>query len=272
MREILSTLFILSFLVVGGGGASSARSISIFGNAVPINPIDDPFADARRQILEFTAGHDSRDPGSTGRSRAHKAISQCSMRQSAQCSARRRSRKDRAYSRAGKRRISRARSYIAAYYCSIGQGAWDAFGLNAGVTNGPLTAPASGAAGGNGVYNNYGNVFPSSSFEDSNYYVDVAFSPAAPAPYLTLSFNPLNWKSCNGATPTRQPLPRRWPDPIGGTGRAALRTSHCVLRHRDCALAVDFVSRYLRSGSRLGNPVTPLAFGLGRSRGDLQAV
>jgi hypothetical protein len=54
-----------------------------------------------------------------------------------------------------------------------------------------LTATAIAAVGGNGVYD-YGNVFPSSSYEDSNYYVDVAFTPTAPAPYLNLSFNPPN--------------------------------------------------------------------------------
>ena len=49
------------------------------------------------------------------------------------------------------------------------------------------------AVGGNGVYN-YGNVLPSRSYEDSNYYVDVAFAPAAAAPYLSLSFDPPNPK------------------------------------------------------------------------------
>ncbi len=59
------------------------------------------------------------------------------------------------------------------------------------MTNGPLTAPASSAIGGNGIYN-YGNVFPSSVYQDSNYYVDVAFAPTAATPYLALRFDPPN--------------------------------------------------------------------------------
>ena len=46
-------------------------------------------------------------------------------------------------------------------------------------TNGPLTAPS----GNNGVYAyGSGNVFPNSSFENTNYWVDVMFHPAAPTP------------------------------------------------------------------------------------------
>jgi hypothetical protein len=55
--------------------------------------------------------------------------------------------------------------------------------------NGPLTAPASSAAGGNGVYNSK-NAFPNRSHEASNYYVDVLFTPTGAT--LVLSFNPPN--------------------------------------------------------------------------------
>jgi len=39
-----------------------------------------------------------------------------------------------------------------------------------------LTAPASSAVGGNGVYQ-HKNAFPISSYEASNYFVDVLFTP-----------------------------------------------------------------------------------------------
>ena len=83
--------------------------------------------------------------------------------------------------------ISANTTYVASYYTSNGDYADGYYGLTNGATNGPLVAPASGASGGNGVYV-YAKSFPASTWEESNYYVDIAFTPSAPA--LTLSFNP----------------------------------------------------------------------------------
>jgi hypothetical protein len=80
-------------------------------------------------------------------------------------------------------------TYIAAYYSPIGRGAWDERGMTNGVSNGPLTAPAYSAAGGNGVYH-YNNAFPNHTYDASNYYVDVLFTPTGAA--LVLKFNPPN--------------------------------------------------------------------------------
>lgn len=81
-------------------------------------------------------------------------------------------------------------TYIAAYYTTNGSYADDT-GTNGGltnkVTNGPLTAPASASVGGNGVYT-YSTGFPNQTWMDSNYYVDVVFTPSAPA--LQMTFNP----------------------------------------------------------------------------------
>jgi hypothetical protein len=82
-------------------------------------------------------------------------------------------------------------TYISSYFSNIGRGAWDEFGLTMGVTNGPLTAPASSAVGGNGVYR-YNNRFPNNSNNASNFWVDVLFNPTVPTPYLILSLNPPN--------------------------------------------------------------------------------
>jgi hypothetical protein len=87
--------------------------------------------------------------------------------------------------------ISANRTYVAAYYAPSGQYADAYYGLTSGATTGPLTAPASTTVGGNGVYV-YANAFPQSTWEDSNYFVDVAFTATAPVPYLKLSFNPPN--------------------------------------------------------------------------------
>jgi hypothetical protein len=78
-------------------------------------------------------------------------------------------------------------TYVAAYYTSNGHYADDQFGLANGVTSGVLTAPASGAVGGNGVYVN-ANGFPTKTLNSSNYYVDVDFTPTTPV--LSISFNP----------------------------------------------------------------------------------
>jgi hypothetical protein len=198
MRRTLSALLVLLLVILSGGKASSAQSISIFGNAVPNNPIDDAgavtvgtkfwssvpgtifgirFYRAVANPLGYVAKLYSADGTLLGSARIAQESSPLPGWQEADF--------------ASPISISASTTYIAAYYSSVGEGAWDANGLRYGVTNGPLTAPASAAVGGNGVWNS-GDSFPSSSYGNSNYYVDVAFVPAAAAPYLILSFNPPN--------------------------------------------------------------------------------
>jgi hypothetical protein len=66
--------------------------------------------------------------------------------------------------------------YIVSYH-SNGYYSADPSFFATGLTNGPLTAPASSASGGNGVYA-YGDSssFPTSSYGSSNYWVDVVFN------------------------------------------------------------------------------------------------
>jgi hypothetical protein len=87
--------------------------------------------------------------------------------------------------------ISPNTTYVAAYYIPSGKYQRMPYGLTQGVTTGPLTAPASSTVGGNGIYRN-GQTFPTMKWEDANFFVDVEFTPTAPTPYLTLSFNPAN--------------------------------------------------------------------------------
>jgi hypothetical protein len=89
--------------------------------------------------------------------------------------------------------ISPNTTYVAAYYVPSGNTyQLVAEGLTQGVSTGPLIAPASSAVGGNGVYND-AHAFPNTpSARNSNFLVDVLFTPVAPTPYLTLSFNPPN--------------------------------------------------------------------------------
>ena len=73
-------------------------------------------------------------------------------------------------------------TYVASYHTSSGHYAATPGGLSSSVTNGALTALASG-----GVYA-YGTstVFPSNSYNSANYWVDVVFTnPAQPPPTVS---------------------------------------------------------------------------------------
>jgi hypothetical protein len=67
--------------------------------------------------------------------------------------------------------------YVAAYFAPNGHYSASQNGFSAAVINGPLEAVASGTSP-NGVYS-YGSSsgFPSSSYNATNYWVDVLFNP-----------------------------------------------------------------------------------------------
>jgi hypothetical protein len=73
--------------------------------------------------------------------------------------------------------VSAGATYVASYRAPTGRYSVDEDAFTSSLTAGPLTAPASGTSGGNGVYT-YGAAgsFPSSTYAASNYWVDVVFS------------------------------------------------------------------------------------------------
>jgi Domain of unknown function (DUF4082) len=73
--------------------------------------------------------------------------------------------------------VTAGTTYVASYYTSNGRFARDPSGMAGAVVSGNLTAPGSASAGGNGVYR-YGGGFPSSTYKETNYWVDVRFAPA----------------------------------------------------------------------------------------------
>jgi hypothetical protein len=89
--------------------------------------------------------------------------------------------------------ISPNKTYIATYFVKGGHYPDDQQGLANQVTSGPLVALANGAAPlGNGVYI-YGSKLlrPNSTWQASNYWVDISFTTnAPPPPSLVMSFNP----------------------------------------------------------------------------------
>jgi hypothetical protein len=72
--------------------------------------------------------------------------------------------------------LTQGATYVVSYHSNGFYSADGNYFANA-LTNGPLTAPSSAASGGNGVYA-YGSssVFPTNSYNASNYWVDVAFA------------------------------------------------------------------------------------------------
>jgi hypothetical protein len=85
-------------------------------------------------------------------------------------------------------------TYVASYHTE-GKFVFTSYGLSSQVTNGSLTILSSSAAGGNGVYS-YGSspTFPSSTYQDENYWVDVLFVPD------TYTFNLTSVVDNNGCT------------------------------------------------------------------------
>jgi Domain of unknown function (DUF4082) len=70
--------------------------------------------------------------------------------------------------------------YVASYYAPAGHYAADGgYFASTGVDNAPLHAIQNGVSGGNGVYA-YGSAssFPASTYNSTNYWVDVVFAPA----------------------------------------------------------------------------------------------
>jgi hypothetical protein len=71
-------------------------------------------------------------------------------------------------------------TYVASYHTDVGHYASDAGYFANGVEATPLHALASGVDGPNGVYAYGASAFPTSSYQNSNYWVDVVFAPSGP--------------------------------------------------------------------------------------------
>jgi hypothetical protein len=89
--------------------------------------------------------------------------------------------------------ISANTVYVASYFSPTGDFATDRnYFATTGVNNPPLSAPMDGGGGAaNGIYT-YGSTsqFPANSFQSSNYWVDVVFSPSGTGAGLGLSISP----------------------------------------------------------------------------------
>jgi hypothetical protein len=72
--------------------------------------------------------------------------------------------------------------YVVSYHAPVGYySSTSGYFVTTGVDSGPLHALKNGESGGNGLYRYGAIAFPSDTFNSSNYWVDVVFSPAAAA-------------------------------------------------------------------------------------------
>ena len=87
--------------------------------------------------------------------------------------------------------ISANTVYVASYFSPTGIVAYSNNFFASAVTNPPLTAPASSSVGGNGVYvyASSPKTFPNSTYQASNYWVDVVFSNPTPTVTSTTPAN-----------------------------------------------------------------------------------
>jgi hypothetical protein len=73
-------------------------------------------------------------------------------------------------------RITAGSTYVVSYHAPNGHYSVNGAYFNAAYSSGPLTAPESGASGGNGVYAYSGTTtFPSSSYNAGNYWVTPVY-------------------------------------------------------------------------------------------------
>ena len=101
--------------------------------------------------------------------------------------------------------VTAGTTYVASYFTTTGHYAFTAGGLSSAVTNGPLTALASG-----GVFA-YGSstTFPSSTSTASNYWVDVVYQQDATRRAVTATTPGVRRLACRSAPPSRSPSIRR---------------------------------------------------------------
>ncbi len=108
-------------------------------------------------------------------------------------------------------------TYVASYYAPVGRYSSNgSYFATAATTRGPLTALKNGTDGANGVYRYGATGFPNSTYQSSNYWVDVVFNTTASdttAPTVS-STSPAN--GANGI-PTNSAVTATFSEPVVGS-------------------------------------------------------
>ena len=95
-------------------------------------------------------------------------------------------------------------TYVASYHTTVGRYSANSAYFNSAYNNPPLSAPASGASGGNGVYRYGASAFPNQTYNATNYWVDVVFEgqeqpSAGPEPAGWYAGDPHVHSNCGGS-------------------------------------------------------------------------
>src|SRR5438270_7919601 len=174
--------------LICSGQVSGAQTVTLFGNALPSTPVDSDTAAVTLGVKFWTS-----QPGTIAGIRFYRGQKASSsgytvklFSASGTLLASAKTAKDTCAVPCWEQvnfvspiSIAANTTYVAAYYTGNGQYADDQYGLTNGTTSGPLIAPASAQVGGNGVYT-YSTGFPTQVWNNSNYYVDISFTPTAP--------------------------------------------------------------------------------------------
>ncbi|MFI5107226.1 MAG: N,N-dimethylformamidase beta subunit family domain-containing protein [Terriglobales bacterium] len=83
--------------------------------------------------------------------------------------------------------------YVASYSTTVGHYSFDSnYFATAGVDNPPLHALQNGVSGGNGLFATTPGVFPNTSFNSGNYWVDVVYAPTSTVTLVSIAVAPLD--------------------------------------------------------------------------------
>ena len=121
--------------------------------------------------------------------------------------------------------------YVASYHTNTGFYAADQNTFSTDVGNAPVRGVASTGNGGNGVYMYSGtSTFPTSTFNATNYWVDVVFNTTASVPTNTPTPTPTSTPTAgpptNTPTPTSTPVPATCPCTIWPNTAAPVNASN----------------------------------------------
>ena len=83
--------------------------------------------------------------------------------------------------------------YVVSYSTTTGHYSFDSnYFTTSGVDNPPLHALQNGVSGGNGVLATAPGVFPSNTFSNANYWVDVVYMPTSTKTLVSIAVAPVN--------------------------------------------------------------------------------
>jgi hypothetical protein len=158
-------------------------------------------------------------------------------------------------------------TYVASYHTNVGHYASDQNGLSTVADRAPLHALASGSSGGNGVYM-YGaaSLFPNLTFNATNYWVDIVFTPStgptpAPPTATPVATNTAQPTATAVATNTAQPTLTSSPAATATPALSPTPGGPTIYGNTHIGATVDTSDSNWLNGSRITIGASPLAMG-----------